>query len=109
MVKVTMMGEDGIETLHYDELPGAEQAPALEDYFKPVEISPKAIDTASRIVPQKYYVSEGLHTFLKKRADFVFSKMTAQQTRCRFKGLMLLFEFNENGPVLKNVELAPEV
>jgi hypothetical protein len=43
------------EPLEWDELPGAE----LEDYFKPVRISPRAIDHVSKIVPAQHWIEEG--------------------------------------------------
>lgn len=101
MVKVLMMGEEiDIEEVS---APGPAEPAHL---FAEVKLSPKAIDSVSRIVHQKHYETEGVYTFLKKRADFVFSKMTATQTGGRLRGLDYFFEYDVDGPVLKDVKLA---
>ena len=95
-----MMGQE----IPIDEVSGNNPVEA-EHIFAPVSISPLAIDTASRVVPQEHFAKEGVYSFLKKRADFIFSKMTVNQTEARLKGLDYFFEYSASGPVLKNVKL----
>lgn len=98
--RITIMGEDVT-----DQFPDAQQPPELADYFKPVKLSGRAIDSCSKIVPQEHYKLEGLHTWLQKRADHVFSKLASNATEGRLRSLKYFFEFDADGPVLKNVSL----
>lgn len=97
-----MMGEE----ISIDDLP-ATDAVELKDYFAPVMLSPHALDVASRIVPQKYFAIEGIHTFLSKRANLVFQKMPTSAKGGRYLGLEYHFDYAASGPVLKTVKLAP--
>lgn len=100
--RVTLMGEE----IDLDELPAGEAA-HMEDYFKPVKLSPRAIDEASRIVPRDTWEQVGLYTWLRGRADLVFSKLPISQTEGRFGKMKYVFEFDAEGPVLKSVALQP--
>jgi hypothetical protein len=84
---------------------GGSGAVAREDQFKPVRLSPKAIDQASKLVPQKYWIESGLHTWLKGRAERVFAKLSGEQTRGKFGTVTYVFEFDVDGPVLKSISL----
>lgn len=98
--KITYMGEE----VPWDEVGGG-GAVELIDYFKPVKLSPKAIDQCSKIVPSEHWIKEGLHTWLSKRADYVFGKLASNQTEGRLKSLRYFFAFDAEGPVLESVKL----
>ena len=98
--KITIMGEE----VAWDYFPDP-PAVGLEDYFKPVKLSPLAINEASKIVPSKFWIEVGLYKWLEKRADHVFSKLPASQTRGMFGQLRYYFEFDADGPVLGKVSL----
>lgn len=100
--RITYMGEE----IAYDDVPEP-QAIEMLDYFKPVKLSPRSIDEASRAVPLRAYEQSGLYTWLQQRADFVFSKLPVSQTEGRFGRLRYSFEFDADGPVLKTVTLEP--
>ena len=98
--KILIMGEE----VSWDEVPAAKETD-LRQHFKPVKLSPKAIDQASKLVPIEAWKREGLYTWLAKRADHVFSKLTSDQTEGRFGVMKYKFEFDAGGPVLANVSL----
>lgn len=98
-----MMGEE----IPWDEVSEA-RATELEDHFKPVRISPVAINEASKIVPSEFWINEGLHRWLSKRADYAFSKLPNSDAReVSWKQLKYIFEFDVEGPVLKTVVFLP--
>ncbi len=102
--RILIMGDSGMEVVPWDSIPEPEAA-HLEDYFKPVRISPRAIDIATKIIPAKYYAEVGLHTFLAGRANKVFRLMSASQTAGQYGKVKYFFEFDAHGPVLKTVSL----
>jgi hypothetical protein len=55
--RITYMGEE----LDWEEVPEPD-ATELADHFKPVKLSPRAINLASQIVPSEHWVKEGLYT-----------------------------------------------
>lgn len=98
--KVFLMGEE----ISMEELP-ASPALALEDHFAPVTISPKALDRASQIVPEEYWQTTGIHTWLSGRANAVFQKMSVGQTEGELGKLKYFYEFDATGPILKAIAL----
>lgn len=103
--RIMILGENGMEEIDYDELPDADAA-ELMDYFKPVRISPRALDQASKIIPPEYFLKHGgLHKLLQMRADSVFSKLSCSQREGFYGKLKYIFEFDADGPVLKTVSL----
>lgn len=98
--RVTVMGE----AMDYDEVAGT-GAVEIEDHFKPVRLSPLAINQASRIVPPEHWEQLGLYAWLQKRADHVFSKLAVSRTEGYFGKLKYTFEYDAEGPVLKTVSL----
>lgn len=99
--KITLMGEE----VDWDSLEDP-AAVDITDYFKPVRLSAKAIDQASRVVPIENWISAGLHTWLQGRANHVFSKLPSiNQREGRLGKLKYVFEFDASGPVLKTVFL----
>jgi hypothetical protein len=102
--RIMMMGEHGMEEVPYDSIPEPSAA-QLEDYFKPVRISPRAMDIASKIIPKEHWEKKGLHAFLQDRADEVFQKLSSSETEARRGKLRYFFEYDADGPVLKTVSL----
>jgi hypothetical protein len=98
--KITVMGEE-VPWDHFPDAPAVE----LSDYFKPVKLSPLAINEASKIVPSKFWIEKGLYKWLQVRADHVFSKLPASQTKGMFGQLRYYFEFDADGPLLAKVQL----
>ncbi len=98
-----MMGEDGMEEVAWDSLP--EPTIQLEDYFRPVRISPRAMDIGSKIIPSQYWIKDGLHAFLLDRAEKVFKKLSASQTEGMYGKVRYFFEYDDKGPILKTVSL----
>lgn len=105
--RIIMMGEEGMEEIHYDELPASESAVEPKDYFAPVRLSGKALDRVSQIVAQKYYQEKGIHTWLSLRADHVFKHMPVSSTRAKFRSLEYSFSYHDDGPVLEDVREMP--
>lgn len=99
--KITIMGEE----IPWDEVPTQDSAVEIADYFKPVKLSLKAVNEASKIVPAEHWVKIGICNFLQPRADYVFSKLTSDQREGRLKAMKYFFEFDSDGPLLKNVSL----
>lgn len=93
------------EEVSWDDIPEP-RAAELGDYFKPVRLSPRAIDQASRIVPPEHWIGQGLHTWLSMRANHVFKSLPSDRTEAQFGKLKYIFEFDAQGPVLKTVGLA---
>lgn len=106
--RITVLGDHGMEPVISDSVPDPSPHD-LEDYFKPVRISPRAIDLASKIIPDehRHIVREmgGMHSFLSDRAERVFKKISAGQREGRYGKLIYKFEFDAEGPVLKSVSL----
>lgn len=98
--RITIMGEE----IPWDALP---EAPAIDlaDYFKPVKLSKQAVDQASKIVPHELWIKQGIHTWLSRRADHVFGKLSSSQTEGRLGAMRYKFEFDADGPVLNSVSL----
>lgn len=98
--RITMMGED----IPWDEVP---EAPAveLEHYLRPVKLSPRAINEASKIVPAQHWIKHGLYAWLSARAEHVFSKLSSSEHAGQLGCMKYLFEFDADGPVLKTVLL----
>lgn len=106
--KILVMGENGgMEEIDWDELPEPTDAVELADYFKKVRISPQAIDQVSKIVPSKYYEKEGLYTWISRRAEFIFGKLSTSETSGKLKQLKYDFVFDAHGPVLDRVTFLP--
>lgn len=105
--RITVVGEHGVEEVDFDKLPDPDpQAYDLSHYFDPPRISERAIDLASKIIPQEYAIKHGgLHKLLQKRAAEVFSKLPASVTRGTYGKLTYIFDFDKDGPVLKSVSL----
>lgn len=103
--RITMLGEDGMEEIPYDQFPDAQSAVELEDYFKAVRIKPSVIDYISTLVPQEQFVKEGgVHRWISNRANFVFSKLDgSNQKEGKYRQLKYIFEFDSDGPVLSKV------
>jgi hypothetical protein len=97
--KITLMGEE----IDYDSLPEPD-AVDLADHFKPVKLSPRAIDEASKIVPSEVGLRTAC-TWLSKAANFVFSKLSASQRWGRMGKMKYEFGFDADGPVLLKVSL----
>lgn len=98
--KITFLGEE----IPWDEAPEPDAA-ELVDYFKPVKLSGKAIDAASKIVPSEHWIKDGLHSWLSKRSDYVFRKMSSSERSGRLGKLKYEFGFDAEGPVLERVLL----
>lgn len=99
--RITVMGEE----VSWDEVPPA-QATELVDHFRPVKLSPQAIDQASKLVPAETYKDVGLYTWLSKRADHVFKHLPTDQLVGQLGIMRFVFEFDAFGPVLKKVYLS---
>lgn len=97
--KVYFMGQ----RISLDELP--EPEPSLEAHFKPVVLTPKALDLASQIVPPEHWMPKGLHSWLQSRADAAFSKLTTNQREIQQGRLKYFFEIQSDIPVLAKVTL----
>lgn len=92
------------EELDWDNLPDA--APAHpEDVFAEVKLSPLSIDRVSKIVPEQYWIADGLYTWLLGRANKAFQAMPANHTRIIMGKLRYFFEYESDGPVLRSVSL----
>lgn len=97
-----MMGEE----IPWDDLPNPTTAVELIDYFKPVKLSPRAIDNASKIVPPEHWISKGIYTWLQSRANYVFKKLESLDVvEGRCGRMRYIYEFDADGPVLKTVSL----
>jgi hypothetical protein len=105
--KITMIGEEGMEEIYYDELPHTTDAADPKDYFAPVMLSGRALDRVSQIVGEKYYKEKGIHTWLSERANYVFKKMPVSSTRAQFRSLEYTFSYHADGPVLEDVREMP--
>lgn len=92
------------EEVPYDKFPGT-GAIDMEDYFKPVRLSPRAINEASKIVPIEGWITQGLHAWLQIRANHVFGKLSADLTEGRLGVMRYFFEYDKDGPVLKSVSI----
>jgi hypothetical protein len=99
--KITVMGE----AVDYDSLPEPSVTPEFADLFKPVRISPPALDIASKIIPSQYWMKDGLHAFLQGRADKVFQGLSYSLTKGQYGKVKYIFEYDADGPVLKTVSL----
>jgi hypothetical protein len=99
--RITVMGEE----MPWDSFPEAVRAVELEDYFKPVKLSPLAINEASKIVPSEFWIKHGLYKWLQQRADHVFSKLPSDKSKGMLGQLRYFFEFDADGPVLTKVSL----
>jgi hypothetical protein len=77
--RITIMGEE----VDWDALPEPTVAVELGDYFKRVRLSPLAIDEASKIVPQEFWKTVGIYTWLSRRANQVYQQLPASQTKGR--------------------------
>lgn len=98
-MKILMMGEE----ISHDDLPPVSQPVDNVDYFKRVRISPRAIDEASRIIPQEHYRAVGLYSFLAERANHIFKHLPASQTSGRFRTLEYFFEYDAEGPIVRRI------
>lgn len=98
-VRVLYMGKE----ISLEDLP--EPQPSLEAYFKPVMLSPQAIDRCSQIVPDEYWKPLGIHTWLAKRADFAFSKLGMSQSEIKIGRLKYVFEVVNDVPILQKLIL----
>lgn len=105
--RIRILGDHGMEDVDYDSIPDpAPVAYELAHYFKPVKISPHAIDMASKIIPQSYATQhDGLHSLLSKRANEIFQKMAASDRSGVYGKMKYVFDFDKDGPVLKTVGL----
>lgn len=101
---IRVMGEHGMEEIPYHEVPES-RALGLDDYFKPVKISPLAIDQASKFVPIDLWKKYGLYTWLSGSANHVFRGLTTEQYKGKLGLLNYVFEYDSDGPVLKTVFL----
>jgi ABC-type uncharacterized transport system involved in gliding motility auxiliary subunit len=99
-VKITVMGEP----ISADELPPAPPA-TLSDYFAPVRLTKRAIDLASKIVPEHHWIQHGLYTWLEGRANTAFQKMPGSDREIKLGRLKYVFEYDDAGPLLKTVML----
>lgn len=105
--RITMIGEDGMEEVHYDELPHTTEAVDPKDYFAPVRLSGRALDRCSQIVAEKYYKEKGIHAWLSERANYVFKNMAVSATRAQFRSLEYTFGYHDDGPVLEDLREMP--
>lgn len=105
--RIRILGEHGMEEVDYDSIP--EPSPVAYDplhYFAQVKISPRAINMASKIIPQSYATKHGgLHSLLTKRANEIFQKMSASDRSGVYGKMKYIFDFDKDGPVLKTVGL----
>jgi len=99
--RIVVMGEE----VPYDEFPG-NGATELADHFRPVKLSPLAIDQASKLVPPEAYKPIGLYTWLSKRADHVWKQLSTDQMEGKLGIMRYVYEFDGEGPVLKTVHLS---
>lgn len=102
-MNVPKIVEMGVEHA-YEDFPGS-GALSLDDHFKPVRLSERAIDEASKVVPIDLWIKVGIHTWLKQRAEHVFSKLSSDQTRGTLGKLTYQFMYDAEGPVLQYVKL----
>lgn len=103
-MKVVVMGQE----LSAEEVAAIpEPEPELEAYFLEPTISAKALDVASRVVPEQYWKAVGLHAWLAGRALDAFSKLPVGERVIALKRLRYEFEYVNNAPVLKNLTLLP--
>ncbi len=100
--KVLMMGKE----VSYEDLPEPE-AGSIEDLFAPVKLSPAAVDRASQIVPDQYWMKEGIYSWLEGRANEAFKKMAGSDKEIVMGRLRYSFEYIAEGPQLKMVALMP--
>lgn len=95
--KVLYMGKE----VDFEGLPEAE--PTLEAAFKPVILSPKAIDLASQLVPSDAWMPRGLHTWLQLRADAAYRKLKVGATEISGGQLKYIFEYRGDQPILARI------
>ncbi len=112
MAKVSWHNEDGVlQTVDVDDLPTSGDPVEWADVFKPVRISPKALDSASRIVPVEVWFKYGLYTWLRQAAEHVFKHLPANKkegvlgAKDGRPGLRFTFSYDHQGPVLESVKL----
>lgn len=97
--KIFFMGKP----LEHEELP--EPEPSLEAYFPPVALTGRAIDLASQIVPHEHWITTGIHTWLQKRADEAYKRMTMDKREIILGKLKYHFEIKADVPTLQKVSL----
>ncbi len=100
--KIYFMGKE----MPHEELPETPELD-IEQHFKPVILSQKAIDLASQLVPDEHWKKYGLYSWLSGRADVAFRKLpiSAEKLEVRIGRLLYKFEFTPEGPTLKSVVL----
>jgi len=98
--KLFVMGEEQ----PFEDLPEPDAA-TMEHYFVPVKLSPAAIDRASQVVPEQYWLPVGLYSWLERRANEAFKKMPTSAKEFELGKLKYLFEYTDQGPQLRMVVL----
>lgn len=94
------MGQD----ISHEELPAAPPG-SVEDLFKPVRLTPLAIDMASKVVPEQYWKPYGLYSWLERKADAAFKQLPSDKYKIKMGKLNYIFEYADDGPILKKVHL----
>lgn len=76
-------------------------------HFAAVEISARAIDRASQVIPEEAWKAVGLHTWLSARANAAFQKLRVGQYEITNASgrLKYVFEPVRDKPVLKTIVL----
>lgn len=97
--RIRVMGENGMEEVDYDSIPDPDPvAFQMMHYFAPVKVSARAINMASKIIPNHYAAEHGgLHALLQKRA--------ASDRSGVFGKIKYIFDFDKDGPVLVTIGL----
>jgi hypothetical protein len=96
--RVFVMGEEQ----PFEDLPEPDAA-AMEHYFAQVKLAPAAVNRASQIVPDQYWLAEGLYSWLERRANEAFKKMPTSNKEIDHGKLKYLFEYTDQGPQLRMV------
>src|SRR5437868_11284 len=98
--RITMMGEE----IPYEEMPG-NGALNWDARFAPVRLTPRSINTASTVVPLDVWHKVGIVRWLQSTANEAARNMAIDDTSGMVGKLRYIFEFDHNGPILKDVRL----
>ncbi|WP_035648719.1 hypothetical protein [Bradyrhizobium sp. ORS 285] len=105
--RIRMMNEDGVmEEIAYDEMPGT-GAIDLNHQMAKLRLSVTAINQASKIIPIEVWKQRGLCTWLQAAAEHFFALVPADKSDYLHikSGVRYMYEFDQNGPVLKGVRI----
>lgn len=79
----------------------------MEDVFKAPILSIRAIDSASKYVPQKVFEQLGIYTWLLAKAAVAFKHLPVSKHEIQMGKLLYKFEYEHMGPILANVVYKP--